>query len=84
MYNINTCYRVKCCSKTLFEKSDFLVQLDHFSPVGFGRIVFWSSCRLVELPFGRVGLTDLSVVELSVVELTDYPWVDVVDERVCR
>jgi hypothetical protein len=32
-----------------------LVQLVHFSPVGFGRVVFWSSCRLVELSFGRVG-----------------------------
>jgi hypothetical protein len=35
---------------------DFLlVQLVHFSPVGFGQVVFWSSCRLVELSFGRDG-----------------------------
>jgi hypothetical protein len=37
------------------EKSDFFVHLVDFSPVVFGRVVFWSSCRLVELSFGRVG-----------------------------
>jgi hypothetical protein len=35
-----------------FEKSDFLVQLVHFSLVVFGRVVVWLSCRLVELSFG--------------------------------
>jgi hypothetical protein len=33
----------------------FLVQLVDFSPVGFGPVVFWSSCRLVKLSFCRVG-----------------------------
>jgi hypothetical protein len=35
--------------------------------LSFGRVVVWSSCRLVKLV-----LIDLSVVELSVVELSDY------------
>jgi hypothetical protein len=50
-----------------------MVQLVDFGPVGFGhsyilvelsfgRVVVWSSCRLVELV----------LVNLSVVELTDY------------
>jgi hypothetical protein len=65
MYNIITYYRVKCCYKTL------LVQLVDFSPVGFGRVVFWSSCRLVELSFGRVDFG--RPVGGRVVEFTDYP-----------
>jgi hypothetical protein len=56
-------------SKTHLEKSDFLVQLVEFSPVGFGRVVFWSSCHLVELLFGRVVIwSSFRLVELSVVE----------------
>jgi hypothetical protein len=45
----------------------FLVELV-LVELSFGRVVVWSSCRLVE-----VVLVELSVVELSVVELTDYP-----------
>jgi hypothetical protein len=40
-------------------------QNDFFGPVGFGQVVFWSSCRLVELSFGRVGFSGPVVVELS-------------------
>jgi hypothetical protein len=48
LHEINVSFRVK-------KTSDFLVQLINFSPVGFGLVVFWSSCRLVELSFGRDG-----------------------------
>jgi hypothetical protein len=30
----------KMLFQNTFKKSDFLVQLDHYSPVGFGRVVF--------------------------------------------
>jgi hypothetical protein len=46
---------VKYLFHTHWRKSDFLVQLVDFSPFGFGPFVFWLSCRLVELSFGRVG-----------------------------
>jgi hypothetical protein len=38
---------------------------EFFGPVGFGRVVFWSSCRLVKLSFGQVGFSRPVVVELS-------------------
>jgi hypothetical protein len=40
-------------------------QNDFFGQVGFGRVVFWSSCLLVELSFGQVGFGRPGVVELS-------------------
>jgi hypothetical protein len=55
MYNIISYCRVLCCSETVFKKYDFLVELVDLSPVGFGRVVFWSSCCLAELLFGLVG-----------------------------
>jgi hypothetical protein len=32
-----------------------MVQLVDFGQVGFGQVVFWSTCRLAELSFGQVG-----------------------------
>jgi hypothetical protein len=37
----------------------------NFGGVVFGRVVFWSSCLLVELSFSRVGFSQPDVVELS-------------------
>jgi hypothetical protein len=42
-------------SKKHWEKSHCLVQLVDLSPVGFGPLVFWSSCCLVKLSFSRAG-----------------------------
>jgi hypothetical protein len=36
-----------------------------FGPVGFGRVVFWSSCFLVQLSFGPDVFSRHVVVELS-------------------
>jgi hypothetical protein len=43
----------------------YLPKNDLFGRVGFGRVVFWSSCLPVELSFGRVGLSRPVVIELS-------------------
>jgi hypothetical protein len=49
LYNITTYYGVKYVFHNTLRKIRF------FGPVGFGPVVFWSSWRLVELVFGRVG-----------------------------
>jgi hypothetical protein len=48
----------------------FQPQNDFFGPVGFGRVVFWSSCRLVKLSFGQVGFCRPAWSSCGLVELS--------------
>jgi hypothetical protein len=57
---------------------------DFFGRVGFGRVVFWSSCLLGELLIGRVGFSQPVVVELSFGRVVAHSVVErIANEDIC-
>jgi hypothetical protein len=56
-------------------------QNDFFGQVGFGLVVFWSSCLLVELSLVKLVLVDLSWASCRLIELSHIPFFHVRSQR---